>query len=89
VIGAYMVVGRCFADGYLRQRNSSGLTDRRVIVGSGLFGREVRTLPLKSHSEVARSEKADGSGTITIGPTSPRYGWIAGTPWPGRGGSTS
>jgi hypothetical protein len=74
LIGAYVTVGRFVHDALKRRRTAYGLTDRRVIIVTDLFGRRATSLNLATLSEVSLSEQADRSGTITFGPTS----WFGG-----------
>jgi hypothetical protein len=80
LIGAYMVVGRFFADSWQRSRTWYGLTDQRVVI---LNSRGVRSLPLASLGGVALRERPDRSGTITFGFSDPRAVMLAGGGWPG------
>lgn len=74
LVGAYITVGRFVHDALKRRRTAYGLTDRRVVIVTDLFGRRATSLDLATLSEVSLSEKADRSGTITFGPSS----WFAG-----------
>ena len=85
VIGLYLIFGRFFADSMQRGRTAYGLTDRRVVILSGLFSRQVKSLPLRTISDLSLTERKDGTGTIALGPsqsTGRRYG---GGAWPGYG----
>ncbi|SFR85614.1 PH domain-containing protein [Dyella sp. OK004] len=86
LIGLYMIVGRFFADAYLRRRTYYGVTDQRIIILSGLFTRQVKSLPLTTLSDITFSERSDRSGTITFGPNNFGFSMMAGTPWPGTSG---
>jgi hypothetical protein len=83
LIGLYFVFGRFFADAAQRKRTVYGITNQRVIIRSGFFSRTTKSLNLRTLSDVTLSEKRDGSGTITLGPTVPLYSWFYGTNWPG------
>jgi hypothetical protein len=85
LIGLYIIVGRFFVDSAQRSRTAYGVTDRRIVIVSGLFSRTVRTLPVKTLTDVSLTEKSDGSGTITFGPTHPMAQWAGGIAWPGMG----
>lgn len=82
LMGVYIIVGRFVVDAYQRAATYYGLTDQRVIIISGLLNRQVRSLPLRSLHDVLITERA-ARGTITLGATSPFYGWLSGTSWPG------
>ncbi|MEM9365967.1 MAG: PH domain-containing protein [Planctomycetota bacterium] len=83
LVGLHLIVGRFFVDAKQRSRTYYGVTDERVIIVSGLFRRSVKSLRIDTLTDVALEEKADGSGTITLGPTSPWNHWFGGSNWPG------
>ena len=72
-IGLVFSIGRFFIDAQKRKNTTYGITDSRVIIKSGLFARELKSLPLRNLSDLSYKEKADGSGSISLGPaiTSP------------------
>lgn len=81
--GLYIIFGRFFVDAAQRRKILYGLTNERILIVSGLFNRNVKTLNLRTLSDISLTEKADKSGTIMLGPVNPMYGWMAGTAWPG------
>jgi len=85
VIGLYMIMGRFFVDKKLRSQTAYGVTDERVLIISGIFSRSVKSLQLRTLSDVSVDERRDGSGTITFGPTHPMARWSGGMAWPGMG----
>lgn len=82
-MGLYMIFGRFLVDANMRASAAYGLTDRRVIIVSGVMTRSVKSLQLKTISDMTLDERSDGSGTITFGPSMPIARWTAGTGWPG------
>ncbi|HEX4574636.1 MAG TPA: PH domain-containing protein [Gemmatimonadales bacterium] len=84
-IGLYMVIDRFFGDALSRSRTYYGLTDQRAIIVFGVLNRQTRSLPLRTMSDITVTERGDGSGTITLGPSTAMYGWFGGSAWP-RGG---
>jgi hypothetical protein len=84
LVGLHIIVGRFFADAYQRSRTFYGVTDQRVIIIDGLFNRQVKSLPLPTLSDISLSERSNGSGTITFGPSATPYG-VFGRTWPGMG----
>jgi hypothetical protein len=84
--GIYIVFGRFFLDSYQRGRTYYGLTDRRIIIVSGLINRDLKTIAIQNLAEVSLQEKRDGSGAIFFGPVNPIYAMFAGTSWPGMRG---
>ncbi len=85
LIGLYIMVGRFWADAWQRAKTLYAVTSERVIIVSGLFARQVKSLSIDTLSEVSFTERQDGSGTITFGPAPPFYSWQGGTCWPGFG----
>ncbi len=84
LLGLYFVFGRFAVDARMRARTYYGVTSERVVIISGLTRRAVKSLNLRTLSDVSLTEKANGFGTITFGPTLPMFRWF-GTPWPGGG----
>jgi Bacterial PH domain len=82
LVGLYLIVGRFFADARQRDRTLYAITNERVIIISGLFKEAVQSLNLKTLSDISLSEQRDGSGTVSLGPSSP-YAWFASSGWPG------
>jgi hypothetical protein len=88
LIGLYILIGRFFVDAMMRARTEYAVTNRRAIIVSGLFARNVKSIDLKTTSEIAISERGDKSGTVTFGATPfgamRRYSWssnpTSGTP---------
>jgi hypothetical protein len=64
----YMPVGRSFLNAAQRTKTYSGLTDRRVLIISGLLNRNVRSFSLCTLPDVKLSVDANGRGTLTFGP---------------------
>jgi hypothetical protein len=82
LVGLHLIVGRFVADAYARGRTMYGLTNQRVIILSGLTGRQTKSLPLRTLGDICLIEQSDRSGTIMLGPTIGAYGWMAGAGWP-------
>jgi Bacterial PH domain len=85
VIGLYLIIGRFWLDSRQRAHTFYGVTSERVVIVSGLFSRQTKSLSLETLSDVTLTERSDGSGTITFGPLPPFYGWYATAGWPGFG----
>jgi Bacterial PH domain len=71
IFGLYMGFGRFPVDARRRNRTYYALTDRRVIIVSGLVSRETQSLSLRNLPNLVLDSKPDGSGTITFGDTNP------------------
>ncbi len=83
LVGLYMIVGRFIADARVRANTVNALSDCRVIVVSGFFGKTGRSVDLRVIPEIGVTERANGTGTITFGTSPTAAGWFVGTPWPG------
>lgn len=82
LVGLYLIFGRFIVDARMRAKTYYGLTNRRVIIVSGLLNRQVQSLDLKGLNEITLSEKNDMSGTIMFG-TNPFGIMLMGPTWPG------
>lgn len=83
LFGLYFIVGRFWWDASRRKNTYYGISNERVIIVTGRFQKQVKSLNIKTLSDVSIAEKANGRGTIYLGPTSyfeSRYGRRA---WPG------
>ena len=85
LVGLYITVGRFFVDARQRARTFYGLTDKRIVIVSGLVSQSVNSILLKSLSDVTLKERSDRSGTITFGRPHPMASWASGMQWPGMG----
>ncbi len=83
LVGLYIVFGRFILDAKQRQKTFYGLTDNRIIIISGLFSRKVKSLNLRTISDISLSEKSDKKGTIAFGPTNYMASLFGGMQWPG------
>ena len=83
VIAVYIIFGRFFVDAYARSKTTYAVTSDRIIILSGLFTQQVKSLQLRSLTDVSFTQGSDGSGTITFGPTT--FAGMMGNPgggWP-------
>jgi hypothetical protein len=85
-IGLYMVFGRFIFDAIRRRKIAYGLTSRRLILVSGVFSRQLKSIELDSLGETSLKESRDGSGTVILGASAGALGASAMAPsWPGAG----
>ena len=80
LIGLYITVGRFLVDAWRRGRTAYVLSSERVIIQSG---GSVKSLALRTLTDVTLTERRDGSGTITFGAVAFPMAMYAGTAWPG------
>ena len=84
VVGLYITVGRFWWDARRRARTSYGVTTERVLIASNVLSPSIKSLALRTLTDVTLTERPDGSGTITFGPTGGfAASMYAGTSWPG------
>ena len=84
-VGLYFVFGRFITDAQTRARTYYGITNERIIIISGLFSSEVKSLQLRTLTDVSLTTRADGSGSITFGPTHYMNAFFPAGAWPGAG----
>jgi hypothetical protein len=84
LVGIYVTVGRFFVDARRRSRTFYALTNERALIVTGSFGKKVKSIELKALGDLSLSERADGWGTIALGPQAP-FTWMLETnaSWPG------
>lgn len=68
VVGLYFTFGRFVFDILQRSKTLYAITDNRVIIKSGIIRQSVKSLNIRSISDITFHEKSDGSGSITLGP---------------------
>ena len=85
LVGLYIMIGRFFFDAQQRARTFYGVSYKRIIIVSGVFSRTIKSLSLKTLSDITLTEKSDRSGVIAFGPTNPFVWMYGGIAWPGMG----
>ncbi len=86
LFGAYVLFGRLWVDAKRRAKTAYGLTERRIIIVSGISSRQARSLDLRGVRDISIKERDDGRGTITFfGPSHPMGAWFPWACWPGAG----
>jgi len=83
LIGLYIMIGRFYVESKQREKTFYGLSNERVVISSGLLRKEVKSLNLRTLTDISLSESSDGSGSITFGNTSPFASMFGGMSWPG------
>jgi len=69
LVGLYMIIGRFFFDAKKRSNTVYGLTEDRIIIKSGIFRKTIKSLNIRTLSDISFNQKKDNSGTITLGPS--------------------
>ncbi|MFD2584457.1 PH domain-containing protein [Pedobacter vanadiisoli] len=83
LVGLYITLGRFFVDAKKRANTVYGITADRIIISTGIFSREIKSLNIRTLSDITINQKPDNSGTITLGPSDFRIAMIQGIEWPG------
>jgi hypothetical protein len=83
VIGLYMMIGRFFLDDLMRRKTSYAVTDRRIVIVSGIRQRQIKSLDLRTLTDVSLTELSRGEGNVTFGPVAPWGWWAPPGAWPG------
>jgi hypothetical protein len=84
LVGVYLIIGRFFAEAKQRARTFYAVTNERILIVSGLFTRKVKSLNLRTLSDLSLSEGKGNRGSISFGGGSPfasMFGGFSG--WPG------
>jgi hypothetical protein len=84
-VGLYFVFGRFIADAVTRSKTCYGVTSDRILIVSELFGHRVKSLNLRTLSDVTFTNNRNGAGTISFGPMNPAASAFGAAPWLGRG----
>ncbi len=66
-LGVHALLGRFIISKIRRSKLHYGISNKRVIIVSTLFGKKVRSIILQHLSDIAVSERPDGFGTISFG----------------------
>jgi hypothetical protein len=83
LIGLYLTIGRFYFDARKRGSTLYGISKERIIIKSGWWKPEIKSLNIRTLSDVTLNQRPDGSGTITLGPTLYWHGMMSGTASPG------
>jgi len=83
LVGLYFVFGRFLYDSYQRQKTFYAVTTERIVIVSGISKRTVKSLSLRTLTDLSMTERSDRSGTIVFGPSNPMASWAGNFTWPG------
>jgi hypothetical protein len=84
LVGLYLIAGRFFAEAKQRARTYYAVTNERILIVSGLFSRKIKSLNLRTLSDLSLSEGKSSHGTISFGGGSPLASMFGGfSGWPG------
>ena len=86
LIGLYLIVGRFFFEAKQRTHTFYAVTNERILIISGVFNRKVKSINLRTLSDLSLSEGKGDEGTISFGGSSPFSSMLGGfSSWPGMG----
>ncbi len=86
LIGLYLIFGRFFIEAKQRASIHYAVTTQRIIIVSGLFSRGVKSLNLRTLSDLSLSECSSNYGSIFFGGGSTFSFMFRGfSSWPGMG----
>lgn len=83
LVGLYIMVGRFYVDARQREKTFYGVSSERIVIASGLFGKRVNSLDLRTLRDISLYKSANGRGSIIFGNASPYAAMFSGTSWPG------
>ncbi len=84
-VAAYILGLRFLVDAAYRYFAHYALTDRRILIHTGLFRATLTSLPLAGQKEIHLDLLKDGSGNIVFGPLAPQAWMYTGGGWPRLG----
>jgi hypothetical protein len=82
-VGVYIIFGRFFVEAWQRSRTYYAVTDERILIVDGLFNTTVRSVSLRTLTDMSLSERSDGEGTIYFGPSTLPMTVRSFSGWPG------
>lgn len=86
LVGLYLIVGRFFFEATQRARTFYAVTNERILIVSGVLNRKIKSLNLRTLSDLSLSEGKGDEGTVSFGGGSPFSSLFGGfSSWPGMG----
>jgi len=83
LVGLYIMFGRFYVEAKQRAKTFYGVTNERVIIVSDLFRKKVKSINLRTLTDISLSESSNGNGSISFGHSSPFASMFGGMYWPG------
>ncbi|MFZ6640283.1 hypothetical protein ACO0LL_11110 [Undibacterium sp. TC4M20W] len=82
LIGLHMIGGRFFLEARQRAGTYYAVTSERILIVSGLFNSNLKSLDLKNLGEISLAEAKEGEGSIVFGnnPLATLFGGLSGLP---------
>jgi len=85
IVGIYFMFGRFIVDSLKRKSTFYGVTNDRVLILSEFPSHNLKSLNLRTLTDITFLSRPDGSSNITFGPQHPMASWMGGMSWPGMG----
>ncbi len=83
LMGIHMIVGRFFLESWQRARTDYLVTNARILIRSGIFRRQLKSLELLDLGEFSLTESGNGEGTISFGVSQAGNMFSGLAAWPG------
>lgn len=83
IIGIYFIFGRFVADSMKRKGTYYGVTHDRVLILSEFPTYKLKSLNLRTFSDITLTNRSDGSGSIIFGTQHTMTSRMDGISWPG------
>ena len=83
-MGTYLLIGRFLWDIQRRRHTVYGVTDRRIVIMSGVRSSKVTTFALRSIPAITLAAEEDGSGDVVLAASDARHVAIGGLVPKGR-----
>jgi hypothetical protein len=84
-VGLFFVFGRFILDSRSRARIFYGVTSERIIIVNGLLSPQIKSLQIRTLTDVSLTQRSDSSGTITFGAVHYMNSMFPTGAWPGAG----
>lgn len=67
-VACYIIFGRFLVDKKRREKTVYGITNNRIIIKSGIFSKSIKSMTIKTITDITFDEKKDKTGDIAFGP---------------------
>ena len=78
LVGCYVLFGRFFFDAFVRKHIFYAVTSERIILISGFFRQQVKSLNIRNLQEITLKESSNRRGSISFDSTLPLMNWMRG-----------
>ena len=85
LVGIYFILGRFIVDSFIRSKTYYGVTNNRIIFLTEFPSQKIKSLNLRTLSDITYTNKPDNTGTISFGPENSMGAMMNGMYWPGAG----